>query len=431
MKKINTSLVEKILVILSILFIAVLWLSKSYWSNVVAAMVLIIDFYMVFKVIKNTLIFFLFMTIAYFDYSVIFSKYFFRIENFDWIFKLIKYNDTLFVGIAIVFILHSIILFFMKKEIYTDKKQIFEMTSEEKKFNNKYCKLIMSFLIAIIAFVVFDYFFFHIIFNKETIYEYLLIPIIIVIYYCRDNKLFRRMILLIIVFSAAINIYRGGRIASLCPLIAYFFIIYYKKINYKIVSFVMIVGILFYVFFGMYGDILIHNGDVTKLSVFDLSDRISEDMLTLDTSYSAYWTGLTMVESRNIVKPVERIKNMIHFFSTYTIFGTLSNYEQVSNITHNYYTHWYGGYITGYFYYWLGIIGVILISLYLSYLLYKFASVNTNSSNYIKILLVYFICTVPRWYLYYPTGLFRGVLIYTVVYYVINVILQKKIKIRW
>ena len=62
MKKINTSLVEKILVILSILFIAVLWLSKSYWSNVVAAMVLIIDFYMVFKVRKNTLIFFLFMT---------------------------------------------------------------------------------------------------------------------------------------------------------------------------------------------------------------------------------------------------------------------------------------------------------------------------------------------------------------------------------
>ena len=421
----KNSIIEKSIILISIFFVAFLWLFKLYYSNTIAIMVLIINAYILIKARKNVFIFFLFLAISYFDYSVIISKYLFHLSNFDWIFQYIKYEDTLFVGISIVYLFRAIFLLLVNNDFFSEKRDIFEESSNEIKIEKKKMRLLILGLIIIIAFTIFDYLFFHIIFSTETIYEYLLIPIVITTYYSRNNKLFKRIILILILISAAVNIYRGERIASLSPLISYFFINYNKKINSKKMTLITLAGIVIYTFFGMYGDLLSHSMDTSTLRLHDLKERLSSSMFTLDTSYSSYWTGLTFIETRKIVGRTERVSNFIQYLTKYTLLGAKSKYVPLTTISRQFYPHWYGGYITCYFYYWLGLFGIILLTSYFTFLANKFAKLCVNSSDYLKMLFIYFISTVPRWYLYYPTSLIRGILLYSIVYFVFRIFAKK------
>ena len=428
MKIKRKGVVEKLLIIASICLVMILWTSKLYFSNLIAIMVMIINIYSLIKARKNVFIFFLFLAFTYFDYSVIFSKYLFRIENFNWIFQYIKYDDTLFIGISLVYIFHALILLLVNSRLYESKEDIFDISESEKLQNYGKIKMVIIILSIMVCIVLFDYLFFHKVFVKETIYEYLLIPIVIIVYYSRNDKIFNKLALIIILISAAINIYKGERIASLSPLIAYFFINYYKRINFKKIIYIVFIGVIAYTFFGLYGDILSHNGDTTKLRLVDLKEKVIDDKLTLDTAYSAYWTGLTYVEMSKRVDTKTRFNNFVKYMTAYTFIGEKSKYIQLSLLTRKYYLHWYGGYITSYFYFWLGLLGIPLISVYITVLLNRFANIVRNSNNYIKILFVYFISTVPRWYLYFPTSLIRGIILYTIIYYIIYIFISKETK---
>lgn len=417
---------EKFIIIITMLIVMYLWLSKNYLSNLVAFFVLAIDVYSVIKSKNNIFAFFVFLAITYFDYSVIFSKYFFRLPGYDWIFHYIKYDDTLFIGIMCLFFFHAIVLLLVKPDFYKNKDEIFNMNKNESELNEGKVNVLILLLILIVAFVLLDCLIFHMIFSMNTIYEYLIIPIIILIFLCRNKPVYRKILLLLIIISAGLNIYQGDRVMSISPLIAYFFINYYKKFNYKNVLIVMIIGIMTYTIFGMYGDLIVQKKDISDFKLSNYNNKMISNLFTLDTSYSSYWTSLTAIEYTNVASFKERTSNFIEFLTSYTLFGSKSNYVVVPNITRTYYPHWYGGFIMIYFYYWLGFIGVVLISIYISFLMNLFGSIKKSSSNFPKILFVYFICTMPRWYLYYPTSLIRGVLLLMIVYFVISHFLINK-----
>ena len=155
-------------------------------------------------------------------------------------------------------------------------------------------------------------------------------------------------------------------------------------------------------------------------------EQFKERRLALDTSVSAYFSGVSMIDVVGNYTYNFRINNAIEYFTKYTILGDKANYETLDLIIRNYQVNYGGGLPTCYFYFWAGWIGAIFISLYVGFL---FKIVNSNKkSEYAKLLSLFIVSTIPRWYLYVPTLLFRGIIIFSIFYSVIYLFFLKNNK---
>lgn len=420
---------EKTLLVISLIIVFYLKISKQYFSSLIAIFLLLLDAYSIIKSKDNIYAFFLFLCMLYFDYSIIISKYLSTTPNFVSFFRLIKFNDTMFISISSLYVFHAILILFLKKEFYKKNDNIYLLNaknSSSKKLTNK-SVIFLCALIFIIFIVLIDYLFIHFLPIKRTIYEYLLIPFIIAIYYSKDYNILRKIIFFLILISMAINTIQGGRIVSLQPLLAYVFIVYYNKLTSKKIILATIIGIILFTSFGIYGDLLVEQENMNKLNLNLIYNTIFERKFALDTSISSYWTGTTFIEISNYFTNFDRVKNFFSYILLYTLLGQKSGYIELFDISRKYYLHYYGGFITSYFYFWGGYIGIIFISIYLCFLLNKISLVNHNSSDFSKILFIYLISTLPRWYLYYPTPLFRGIFILYVCYALSRIFIKKQI----
>ena len=229
------------------------------------------------------------------------------------------------------------------------------------------------------------------------------------------------------IISTVVNMYQGARVISLQPMIAYFFVFYDDLINYKklIISFIIV--ILIFTFFGLYGDMLDSGISLKQLTFSYLIDNLLARKFTLDTSIAAYWSGLTFIECTNFIPLHDRITNFLQFLTSYLLFGAKSGYKDVYNISREYYLHYNGGFISSYFYYWLSWPGVILVSIYVGKILKLFLYKDDNEFK--KIFKIYVVATIPRWYLYYPTALFRGTFIFIILYILFSKMLNAKYSI--
>ena len=193
-----------------------------------------------------------------------------------------------------------------------------------------------------------------------------------------------------------------------------------EKINWKNISIAFIFVVIVFTIFGLYGDYKDFGYDLSTLNSSVVIKTFSDRKFSLDTAISSYWTGLTYIEISNIIPFSQRILNFIEYITIYAIKGTSSSYVQLYDFSRRYYVHYYGGYISSYFYYWFGWSGIFIIGLYIGKLMNLAGRLNKDFSDFSKLLTVYFISTLPRWYLYYPVTLFRGMLIFIVFYFVFN-----------
>ena len=418
--------IEKLILLFCVSLVLIFSINNLYYSNLIAYMVLIINLYGLIKSRKNPLIFFLFLARFYFDYSIIISKYISTTPNFALFFQNYATDKSMFVGISSLFVFHATLLLFLKENVFKYNALLFEKTDKLKEINVKHSKanLFILLLILSIAFILVDYLFIHLLPIKRTIYEYLLIPFIVAIYFSKNKPYFRKIILFLIIISTAVNMINGGRIVSLQPILAYFFIIFYEKISTKKIVLFTIFGIIFFTIAGLYGDILVEKGNIKTLTPEKIIETFSERKFALDTSISSYWTGTTYIESMKYISNKERIINFVQFNTSYALLGKLSNYTELVDISSKYFLHYYGGFITSYYYFWLGYAGIILIAFYISFLLNYSYENNKKSSDFKKILYVYILSCLPRWYLYYPTSLVRGVILLYIVYIISKIFIK-------
>ena len=129
----------------------------------------------------------------------------------------------------------------------------------------------------------------------------------------------------------------------------------------------------------------------------------------------------------NVNSVEERLQNFEEY-CVYTLLGGKSDYIQLSELTISNYVHYFGGFITSYFYYWMGWLGVIFIAIFIGSCLRIINNMDKNSKNIYKMFTIYIMATIPRWYLYYPTPLFRGLIIFYIVYKIISIIRNEYIQ---
>ncbi len=389
-------------------------------ANLVALSVMVLNIFSIIKYRKNIILLVAFLWMFYCDYSVIFAKYFYNITAFKVMYGQLKFDDTMLKSIFILFVFHYIVLFILNIKSKVKKNdETFDYIMTTKKIKDKYINMICYLLLFAIIFVIINNLFIHIITIRDTILEYIFIPILLCCFYGRNNYKLRNILFIIVMIYSFEMVRLGARVSIIEPLIAVVMLLLSKLLTVKRVILGFFLGIYVFTAAGLYGDNLANSSNKYDYSnIKFVVSLMNERKFTLDTSYSSYWTGLTFIESMQYVSKEDRLKNFIDYSIKYTFFGSNSNYRNLPSISRNYYVHCNGGYITSYFYYWLGFLGIFIISLYIGVLFRKINKLDHNSNDYIKIISIYIISTIPRWYLYNPTPLLRGILITSILYFI-------------
>lgn len=411
MKKRNSIVLEK-MILLVILFILLISVYAGYHNNVaIGLMIILVETYILFKVRKNIYLFFIYMCIFYFDYSVIFGKYIGTpISRLSIVYSQIpKSSDVWFIGLFSILLFHLVIALLLPKINNSDNIILY---SE----NNKHRDVSVVILTILSVSMIFSYLLIPSTIVPRTIYEYAIIPLCLGLYLSKNYKVCHLLLIICMIVSTLLNMIDGGRIISLLPMIAFFVIYVINKIHIKELLLYFVGVVVIFTFAGLYGDLLDEGKDTSILNYSILKETFKNRKFTLDTSVAAYWAGQTFIASRNVIPLKDRIDNFIQYNTKYSLLGKRSHYIQVYELSRKYYVHYNGGFITSYYYFWLGYVGVVLIALYISFFIRIINSIRKND-DLKKIISIYFIATMPRWYLYYPTPLIRGSLILLVLYF--------------
>ncbi len=420
--------IEKIvLFILLIYTFCSIIINKKITNCISAYILLILDIYLLFKTRKNIFLFFIAIVFFYFNYSVVITKYTYPMASIlESVYSQIQYDNTLCIGINSLLLFTIIIVLILGKIKPNNGKM---ETAQKSKIDI----ILLSIISIAILLILINSFWLKLISNTRQVYEYSLILFIIGFFLAKKHKYFRLILFVLMVLSLIYTLLMGGRVIVLQPIIAYVFINYADKIDYKKLLLIVVIGIISFTLFGLYGDIVQYDDNVTyeeitsQLSFDNVLDVFKNRRGALDTSVSAYWTGLTFIEMSNVNSVEERLQNFEEY-CVYTLLGGKSDYIQLSELTISNYVHYFGGFITSYFYYWMGWLGVIFIAIFIGSCLRIINNMDKNSKNIYKMFTIYIMATIPRWYLYYPTPLFRGLIIFYIVYKIISIIRNEYIQ---
>lgn len=384
-------------------------------SSLVAIFLLILDIFSLIKHKNNMYLFFLFLCIFYFDFSVICSKYLFQTNTLVSVYNQINQENIMMLSISLLFVFHSIIEIVLllerkNREVLAKKDNI-----KDKDVLTKKEHFSILFLIGIIGSILIGYYILQLKIIPRTIYEYLLILYVILFYLIKksNKNFYKNFAAGLVLFSFFMSTIEGARVVALQPIIAYLFSFYIEKMSQKRMLLVFILVIILYTTIGVYGDFLDYGYNLKDFNITYMINVFIQRKFTLDTAISSYWTGITYIMTAHKFDISFRLKNFIEFISTYAILGSKSSYLQLQDISICYYVHYFGGFIFSYFYFWLGWLGMVIGGTYIGKLL-KFIKNNTTDTSVqsplMKIIPVYIVASFPRWYLYFPTPLFRGMI---------------------
>lgn len=181
-------------------------------------------------------------------------------------------------------------------------------------------------------------------------------------------------------------------------------------------------------------------GSFRGISNFSLAgiQEALEGMLTerfaSDTAYYAYQAGNAIVRFESYNSMLERIRYGLGYIK-YIFAGGRVQAGNLSMIVQNNpgTFHQGGGWIMFYAHFWGGAAAVFLVGAYVAFIINKSFALKSSNETYWNYLALYIVGTVPRWFLYSPAQITRGVFIYSIVYgffYLIYRFTTKSVKQR-
>ncbi len=199
----------------------------------------------------------------------------------------------------------------------------------------------------------------------------------------------------------------GGRVEFLQVGIL-LYILYFEK-QYTYIKLITISACVF-IFFQIYGsirtDILYFLKNPLEISLFNHLEQPS-DYKPSNAGEVIYNSSLFLgVIKNHIVNFEDRLVSLLAFIMRVFLPTKFVPYKEayLSNYLATISPAGGGGFISVYFYYYLGFIGVILISGYISYL---FKKSYGSKNEYFKFYCIIVFTTFPRWLVYDPITLFK------------------------
>jgi len=247
--------------------------------------------------------------------------------------------------------------------------------------------------------------------DPSPLYEYSVVFFILAFFYSRA-KFQRVIIALFLIIFAAQNLIFGGRITAMQLLLCLFLMNYTPKWRLGIILPVALVLMALFNLIGSFRAALF-TGGVDNMSLSSMTGNF----FALDTSYYAFHTSITFIKTADMTAIGTRLYMFGQFLKSIIFGGSATPDSILAEYTIDYYDHCYGGVLPYFGYFYLGYFGVVLFTVYLVWLYNKIISYRNNKyKDYIFCIGVFFTCTVPRWFLYSPSPVTRGLLIMTIVY---------------
>ena len=252
--------------------------------------------------------------------------------------------------------------------------------------------------------------------TPTAIYEYSIVLFIIGYYFFSRYRWYVIFSSVLLLGYCAQNMIFGGRITALqLLLIFFFFLCDGKKIKVKFLVPVLLIGLVTFSGIG----IMRANFSFSLSNISQAIESIFEKAGTLDTAYSGYYTSLTFLKAESFTPIQNRLYMLWAFIKSIFLGGSVPD-SNLARYTLQFYLHYEGGILPFFGEFYLGFFGIAGTSLMVAFYLRLMKKLNGCSSGLSGCVAVYIAATCPRWYLYSPSQMTRGVLLLCLVYILVG-----------
>ena len=379
-------------------------------SKIVSAAVVVVSFYNTIKVRKNWLLLIIFSFIFYCNYSICIADYLWPIEN-DYLTSL-RFDDSAIVSINILLVFNLALTLFV--ELSGNNKKIEKSLYFDSPSNSV---IVFGAILVLVFIFIFGFSRPNIAGqrgNPSAYFEYSLIIFIVAFYYA-GTKFENLVLVFLAIMYILTNVIYGVRITAL-QLVFCLFLIFlsYKVSLYKILPYVLVMILVFYSI-----GIFRANFDFSIEGFKKTIDVMLNRKFVSDTAYSSFFTSQTFVKVADDMSFFERLPVSMKSILLNIFGGSLIEGGNLAEYTRTYYMHYYGGILPFFGWFYAKWIGVLAFAIYVIFLLNIIVN-NYEKSGFRACAAIYIVSSVPRWYLYSPLQLIRGLLLFILVYAICN-----------
>lgn len=385
--------------------------------------IVIVSLLLMMELRKNVLTFMVGVFIAWFNYSIVFANYFSGKDDF---FLTDAYNEVSITGLRVLCCFITCVYLIVD----ADKGRVDEDAKLEFRSEEVVSSVIaVAYLLALCFILLFGFAAPSAAGERgsiSAIYEYSILLFIIGYYLFWRYKWYMIISSVLMMLFVLQNVIYGERATALQELIIFYVLFINKKQapDFRKLLPLGICGVLIFTAIGMERA----NFSLSSEQLSRTAKSLRQSGMTLDTAYSAYFCSLTFIKTEVIIPQAERIKVFFNWFLSMFIGTGMVGECNVPVITRKYFMHYYGGVLPFYGHFHFGYIGTNAFSVIPAVYLNIIGKFNQAKGAF-KCVLLYFVVTAPRWYLYSPSPLIRGALLMFVLYFVTlfaDKILQKK-----
>ncbi len=243
--------------------------------------------------------------------------------------------------------------------------------------------------------------------SASAIFEYGSILLLIMFYFSGDRKEKRLFCIESVLFYALTSFINGTRIEALICILLFILCFFKNGISHALLVVGMVCGLLLFSIIGT----IRGNWSALLSGSVSILDTIFHNKFVFDTCTHAYFPALCMIEMFNDYSVSVSAHYFLRFIATIIIGQSrVKDGDLIQVVASNYY-HNQGGFTIGFFYVWFSYIGSLIYGIIVRHYIKLISNISDNTEDYKMGIFFYFIASVPRWYLYGPWSMFRGVLV--------------------
>ena len=376
---------------------------------------------------KNALLFLMSLFIAYFLYSVV-AQVYLQVGDLPYVFR--------YTAVTRMELLKSVVIvqIFFCVYVYTIKggSEINQNVFKESGRCNKYVVWVCALVCLLSPFLFYD------VSNgygkrgsiSSPLYEYTCLFVLIGMMYSGRKKKNLFVLAMASGFWCLHGLVYGERAPALTVVIMWGCYLILPKITSRLILLCSIAGITLFSLVGSFRGI----SNFSLAGIQEALGGMLTERFASDTAYYAYQAGNAIVRFESYNSMLERICYGLGYIK-YIFAGGRVQAGNLSMIVQNNpgTFHQGGGWIMFYAHFWGGAAAVILVGAYVAFIINKSFALKSSDETYWNYLALYIVGTVPRWFLYSPAQITRGVFIYSSVYgffYLIYRFTTKSVKQR-
>lgn len=370
------------------------------------------NLYQIISARKNFFLFLIMLFVTYCNYSVIYANYIYPVDSY--------YINTLAGNVVhkslnILAIFTAITLWLVKwSKVYTDKGFSLYPNCRVKTF------LLYGLLFALVIIMIFG-------FSRPTevgergspssLYEYALCFFVVYFYFAGTRRRFVIAGEILIVLYSLQNFVFGGRILGIQFLLLLYLTEFKERIPKRIFYSLMAGMFILMSMIGVARASILSG----QFDIYSMLDNMLHSGFALDTAYSAFFTSETYIYTSDIIPLSDRLYQFMFFIKSIFI-GFGNDIDKFpSYITTQYVPNGGGSFIPHFFFYYLEYVGIILGGVLFSIYMNIIRKPLVYKNIYVRIIIIFVVSTVFRWYLYSPLELLRGVLLLSLLMYVCQI----------